>query len=70
MAWTLRLSETATRQLGELDTSNAQEILRYLNRLVLETTDRRERAKGLQANLWFVALSRWRLPRGLQHRGS
>ena len=51
MAWTLRLSETAKRQLGKLDTSNAQAILRYLNRLVLETTDPRKRGKGLRANL-------------------
>ena len=51
MAWTLRLSETAKRQLGKLDISNAQAILRYLNRLVLETTDPRERGKGLRANL-------------------
>ena len=51
MAWTLRLSETAKRQLGKLDTSNAQTILRHLNRLLLETTDPRERGKGLRANL-------------------
>ncbi len=51
MVWTLRLSETAKRQLGKLDISNAQAILRYLNRLVLETTDPRERGKGLRANL-------------------
>lgn len=51
MAWTLRLSETAKRQLGKLDTSNAQAILLYLNRLVLETTDPRERGKGLRVNL-------------------
>jgi mRNA interferase RelE/StbE len=51
LVWTLRLSETAKRQLGKLDISNAQAILRYLNRLVLETTDPRERGKGLRANL-------------------
>jgi hypothetical protein len=39
LAWTLRLFETAKRQLGKLDASNAQAILRYLNRLLLETTD-------------------------------
>ena len=33
LAWTLRLSETAKRQLRKLDASNAQTILRYLNRL-------------------------------------
>ena len=43
MAWTLRLSETAKRQLNKLDVGNAQTILRYLNRLVLETADPRER---------------------------
>lgn len=51
MAWTLRLSETAKRQLGKLDASNAQTILRYLNRLVLETSDPRDRGSGLRANL-------------------
>ena len=51
MAWTLRLSETAKRQLRKLDSSNAQVILRYLNRLVQETSDSRERGSGLRANL-------------------
>ena len=51
MAWTLRLSETAKRQLRKLDSSNAQVILRYLNRVVQETSDPRERGSGLRANL-------------------
>ena len=51
MAWTLRLSETAKRQLKKLDPSNAQLILRYLNRLVQETSNPRERGSGLRANL-------------------
>ena len=51
MAWTLRLSETAKRQLRKLDASNAQTILRYLNRLLLETSDPRDRGSGLRANL-------------------
>lgn len=51
MAWTLRLSETAKRQLRKLDASNAQTILRYLNRLLLETSDPRDRGGGLRANL-------------------
>jgi mRNA interferase RelE/StbE len=51
LAWTLRLSETAKRQLKKLDASNAQAILRYLNRLLLETSDPRERGNGLRANL-------------------
>lgn len=46
LAWTLRLSETAKRQLKKLDVSNAQAILRYLNRLIQETTDPRERGSG------------------------
>ena len=48
---TLRLSETAKRQLKKLDAGSAQTILRYLNRLVLETSNPRERGRGLQANL-------------------
>ena len=51
MAWTLRISETARRQLKKLDRSTAQTLLRYLNRLVLETEDPRQRGKGLTANL-------------------
>ena len=51
MAWTLRLSETAKRQLKKLDAGSAQAILRYLNRLLLETSDPRERCSGLRANL-------------------
>lgn len=51
MAWTLRISETARRQLKKLDRSTAQTLLRYLNRLVLETEDPRQRGKGLSANL-------------------
>lgn len=51
MAWTLRISETARRQLKKLDRSTAQTLVRYLNRLVLETEDPRQRGKGLTANL-------------------
>lgn len=51
LAWTLRLSETAKRQLGKLDASQVQAILRYLNRLLLETSDPRDRDNGLRANL-------------------
>jgi len=51
LAWTLRLSETAKRQLKKLDVGTAQTILRYLNRLVLETTNPRDRGSGLRANL-------------------
>jgi mRNA interferase RelE/StbE len=51
LAWTLRLSETAKRQLKKLDVGTAQTILRYLNRLLLETPDPRDRGSGLRANL-------------------
>ncbi len=59
MAWTLRLSETAKRQLRKLDVGSAQAILRYLNRLLLETSDPRERGSGLRANL--AGLWRYRI---------
>ena len=59
MSWTLRISETAKRQLRKLDPSNAQAILRFLNRLVLETSDPRERGSGLRAN--FAGLWRYRV---------
>ena len=51
MAWTLRISETAKRQLKKLDRSTAQNLLHYLNRLLLEVEDPRQRGKGLTANL-------------------
>lgn len=51
LAWTLRLSETAKRQLKKLDVGTAQTILRYLNRLLLETSDPRDRGSGLRATL-------------------
>ena len=64
MAWTLRISETAKRQLKKLDRSTAQTLLRYLNRLVLETEDPRQRGKGLSANLtglWRYRVGDYRL---------
>lgn len=51
MAWTLRISETAKRQLKKLDRTTAQSLLRYLNRLLLEVESPRQRGKGLTANL-------------------
>ncbi len=51
MAWTLRISETARRQLKKLDRSTAQNLLRYMNRLLQQTEDPRQRGKALTANL-------------------
>jgi mRNA interferase RelE/StbE len=50
LAWTLRISETAKRQLKKLDRSTAQTLLRYLNRLLLETENPRQRGKPLTAD--------------------
>jgi mRNA interferase RelE/StbE len=64
LAWTLRISETARRQLKKLDRSTAQTLLRYLNRLVLETEDPRQRGKGLTANLtglWHYRVGDYRV---------
>jgi mRNA interferase RelE/StbE len=64
LAWTLRISETAKRQLRKLDASNAQAILRYLNRLILETTDPHELGSGLRANLaglWRYRIGNYRI---------
>jgi mRNA interferase RelE/StbE len=64
LAWTLRLSETAKRQLRKLDAGSAQAILRYLNRLLLETSDPRERGSGLRANLaglWHYRIGDYRV---------
>ena len=62
--WTLRISETAKRQLRKLDASNAQAILRYLNRLILETTNPHELGSGLRANLaglWRYRIGNYRI---------
>lgn len=64
MAWTLRISETAKRQLKKLDRSTAQALLRYLNRLLLETEHPRQRGKALTANLaglWRYRVGDYRL---------
>lgn len=64
MAWTLRISETAKRQLKKLDRSTAQALLRYLNRLLLETEHPRQRGKALAANLaglWRYRVGDYRL---------
>jgi mRNA interferase RelE/StbE len=51
LVWTLRISETARRQLKKLDRSTAQNLLRYMNRLLQETEDPGQRGKALTANL-------------------
>ncbi|WP_216918698.1 type II toxin-antitoxin system RelE/ParE family toxin [Synechococcus sp. CCAP 1479/9] len=51
MVWTLRISETARRQLKKLDRSTAQNLLRSMNRLLQETEDPRQRGKALAASL-------------------
>ena len=51
LAWTLLISETATRQLKKLDRSTAQTLLRSLSRLLQEVEDPRRRGKPLPANL-------------------
>jgi len=64
LTWTLRISETAKRQLKRLDRSTAQTLLRYLNRLVRETEHPRQRGKGLSANLtglWRYRVGDYRL---------
>lgn len=55
----LRLSETAKRQLSKLNPSNAQAILHFLSRLLSETSDPRERGSGLRTN--FAGLWRYRV---------
>ena len=64
MAWTLRISETAKRQFKTLDRSTAQTLLRYLNRLLLEAENPRQRGKGLTANrtgLWRYRVGDYRV---------
>ncbi len=64
MAWTLQISETAKRQLKKLDRSTAQTLLRYLNRLLLEAEDPRQRGKALTANLaglWRYRVGNYRV---------
>ena len=69
MAWTLRISDTAKRQLKKLDRSTAQALLRYLNRLLLEAEKPRQRGKALTANLtglWRYRVGDYRLICDLQ----
>ena len=69
MAWTLRISDTAKRQLKKLDRSTAQALLRYLNRLLLEAENPRQRGKALTANLtglWRYRVGDYRLICDLQ----
>ena len=69
MAWTLRISDTAKRQLKKLDRSTAQALLRYLNRLLLEAENPRQRGKDLTANLaglWRYRVGDYRLICDLQ----
>ena len=64
MAWTLRISETARRQFKKLDRSTDQALLRYLNRLLLEVENPRQRGKGLTANrtgLWRYRVGDYRV---------
>ncbi len=51
MAWTLQISDTAKRQLKSLDRTTANAVLRYMNRLILETENPRQRGKALTGNL-------------------
>jgi mRNA interferase RelE/StbE len=64
LAWTLRISETAKRQLKKLDRSTAQTLLRYLNRLLLETENPRQRGKPLtadRAGMWRYRVGDYRV---------
>ena len=69
MAWTLRISDTAKRKLKKLDRSTAQTLLRYLNRLLVETETPRQRGKALTASLaglWRYRVGDYRLVCDLQ----
>jgi mRNA interferase RelE/StbE len=64
LTWTLRISETARRQLKKLDRSTAQTLLRYLNRLLVEAEHPTQRGKALTANLtglWRYRVGDYRL---------
>lgn len=64
MTWTLRISETARRQLKKLDRSTAQTLLRYMNRLLVEAEHPTQRGKALAANLtglWRYRVGDYRL---------
>ena len=51
MGWTIELSSGAERQLSKLDRSTARRLVAYLNQLVDETTDPRQRGKALSGPL-------------------
>ena len=64
MAWTVELSGGAERQLRKLDRSTAKRLATFLQRLVAETNDPRERGKALTgplAGLWRYRVGDYRL---------
>ncbi len=64
MAWTVELSSGAERQLRKLDGATAKRLATYLQRLVEETNDPRERGKALTgplAGLWRYRVGDYRL---------
>jgi mRNA interferase RelE/StbE len=47
LGWTIELSSGAERQLSKLDRSTARRLVAYLDQLLDETTDPRQRGKAL-----------------------
>jgi mRNA interferase RelE/StbE len=61
LAWTIEVAESAQRQLRKLDRPTARRIVDYLNLLISEVEDPRQRGKPLTANLaglWWYRGSR------------
>lgn len=64
MAWTVELSSGAERQLRRLDPATAKRLGLYLQKLVTETVDPRERGKpltGPMKGLWRYRVGDYRL---------
>ena len=64
MGWTIELSSGAERQLSKLDRSTARRLVAYLNQLVDEAADPRQRGKALSgplAGLWRDRVGDYRL---------
>jgi mRNA interferase RelE/StbE len=64
LAWTVKLSSGAERQLRKLDLSTAKRLATFLQRLVTETNDPRDRGKALTgplAGLWRYRVGDYRL---------
>jgi mRNA interferase RelE/StbE len=65
MAWSVELSETATRELSKLDAQHSRRILKFLHERVARLDDPRSLGKALQGSrlgeFWKYRVGDYRL---------